>query len=398
MSQPRILILGGGLAGLSYAVALAHGNENVDITLLEAHELRSGTPNPLDTRASAVNLHSVQLLSKWGLWDMLKPQAGAITEIHVSHQGHFGSALMSGEDVGESSLGFVIENHLLGRALMERAVELGVTIHAPVVCESLRRGVNGPAGITAEGEVHEAELVLLAAGVDPNWCHTLGIEVRAREIGTRALSFNVVFAGTQSGRAFERFTPHGPLAVLPLPSTKRSEQRFNVVWSLPESASAEVLALEDEPFLEAFQEAFGWRLGRALATGTRSEWPLIRYRALEQYRAGYLLVGNAAHTLHPVAGQGLNLSLREAALLAGHAGQANEADGGIAGLAWIKPYLASSLTEQSLVTESTDFLATVFNRRGLALDMPRNASLALLDMVPPVRQFIAGWGVGRRRA
>jgi 2-octaprenyl-6-methoxyphenol hydroxylase len=398
VSQARILVLGGGLAGLSYAVALAQSIENAEITLLEAQKARSGAPNPLDTRASALNLHSAQLLTKWGLWDTLKPQAGAITEIHVSHQGHFGSALMSGEDVGESALGFVIENHLLGRALLERATELGVKIEAPVVCQSLRRDRHGPAGITAEGRVYEADLVLLAAGVDPNWCHALGIEVREREIGTRALSFNVMFAGAQAGRAFERFTPHGPLAVLPLPSTKRSEQRFNVVWSLPEGDTADQLALDDERFLEGFQEAFGWRLGRALAVGARSEWPLTRYRALEQYRAGYLLVGNAAHTLHPVAGQGLNLSLREAALLAAHAERAKGTEGGIEALAWVKPYLESSLREQSLVTESTDFLATVFNRRGPALDMPRNASLALLDMVPPVRQLIAGLGVGRRRA
>jgi 2-polyprenyl-6-methoxyphenol hydroxylase-like FAD-dependent oxidoreductase len=158
--------------------------------------------------------------------------------------------------------------------------------------------------------------VLLAAGVAEAWFEGLGIGVEERPTGNHAVVFNASFPGVQQGRAFERFTSHGPLAVLPLPSLTRSEQRFNVVWSVPDKEIETLGNLGDEAFISAFQNAFGWRLGRVSDVGQRSQWPLVRLNASEQYRSGFLLVGNAAHTLHPVAGQGLNLSLREAGLLA----------------------------------------------------------------------------------
>ena len=153
-------------------------------------------------------------------------------------------------------------------------------------------------------------------GVTPDWFDDLGISIQERPAHTHALVFNAVFPGRQAGCAFERFTQHGPLAVLPLPSTHRHEQRFNVVWSVSETEVDALIDLSDEQFCGRLQEAFGWRLGAVSAVGRRSQWPLVRSLASEQWRAGFLLVGNAAHTLHPVAGQGLNLSLREADLLA----------------------------------------------------------------------------------
>lgn len=394
----QVLILGGGLAGLSFAIALAIEEPTLDITLLEAHPFQSGTPNPMDTRGSALNLHSVALLEKWGVWSSLGAHAGAIADIHVSHRGHFGSALMKAADLDVPALGYVIENHELGRELLKRAEQLGVTVRAPVRCIALQSDGDRPGVQTEEGEVLSADLVLLAAGVAKDWFHGLGIRVEERPTHNHALVFNATFPGQQAGCAFERFTPHGPLAVLPLRSLSRSEQRFNVVWSVPDKQVSVLSGLDDTAFIAAFQNAFGWRLGRVTAVGQRSQWPLVRLAASEQYRSGYLLVGNAAHTLHPVAGQGLNLSLREAGLLAPEVVTAQRNGQPIGDERSLTTYLQHAAEEQHFITRSTDLLATLFNRRGPALDVPRNLSLAMLDLLPAARARVAGMGTGRRGA
>ncbi len=394
----QVLILGGGLAGLSFAIALAIEEPTLDITLLEAHPFQSGTPNPMDTRGSALNLHSVALLEKWGVWSSLGAHAGAIADIHVSHRGHFGSALMKAADLDVPALGYVIENHELGRELLKRAEQLGVTVRAPVRCIALQSDGDRPGVQTEEGEVLSADLVLLAAGVAKDWFHGLGIRVEERPTHNHALVFNATFPGQQAGCAFERFTPHGPLAVLPLRSLSRSEQRFNVVWSVPDKQVSVLSGLDDTAFIAAFQNAFGWRLGRVTAVGQRSQWPLVRLAASEQYRSGYLLVGNAAHTLHPVAGQGLNLSLREAGLLAPEVVTAQRNGQPIGHERSLTTYLQHAAEEQHFITRSTDLLATLFNRRGPALDVPRNLSLAMLDLLPAARARVAGMGTGRRGA
>jgi 2-polyprenyl-6-methoxyphenol hydroxylase-like FAD-dependent oxidoreductase len=212
------------------------------------------------------------------------------------------------------------------------------------------------------------------------------------------LVFNASFLGQQSGRAFERFTENGPLAVLPLRTLSHTDQRYNVVWSVSNSTATALGDLGDEAFRNHFQAAFGWRLGRVQAVGRRSQWPLMRLSASEQFRAGFLLVGNAAHTLHPVAGQGLNLSLREAGLLAQAIADAQQRSATIGCLASLKTYLNQVSSEQRLVVDSTDALAILFNRRGPLLDVPRDASLALLDLLPAVRQQVASVGTGRRYA
>ena len=394
----RVLILGGGLAGLSFAVSLATEAPDLDITVIEAHPFRSGTPNPLDTRASALNLHSVEHLDHWGIWASLRAHSGPIQDIHVSHRGHFGSTLMSASDLDVEALGYVVENHELGQALLSRAQHLGVSVRAPLRCARLRRDCDLPAVETEEGELLSADLVLLAAGVASDWFDDLGITVDERATQNRAFAFNVTFPGRQPGRAFERFTAEGPLAVLPLPSLSRSEQRYNVVWSVSGRETPRLADLDDAEFMEAFQAAFGWRLGRVASIGKRSQWPLIRLAATEQYRAGYLLVGNAAHTLHPVAGQGLNLSIREAGRLAIAVSTALGKKQPIGHLNSLQTYLSETTTEQRFVTGSTDLLSTLFDRRGPLLDTPRNLSLAMLDLIPAARAKVAGVGTGRRDA
>ncbi len=392
----KILILGGGLAGMSFAVALANNTSNIHIKLIEKKAYRYGAPEPLDTRATALNLYSIKLLKEWGAWSKLANVVAPIKDIHVSHQANFGSSVITAQDVDEPALGYVVENHLLGEALHERANQMGVEIQAPCLCESLVTQTYHPAVRDSAGEIIEADLVLLAGGIDRKWFDFLGIGINTRPTDTTAFAFNALFRGRQRQRAFERFTDHGPLAVLPLPSTSSTDQRFNVIWSVSDVYRDDLAGVSDSVFLERFQKAFGWRLGRVLAIGKRSNWSLARHRALEQFRRGFLLVGNAAHTLHPVAGQGLNLSFREAALLAKQTKNNCLNSVPLGSLKAVSGYVQSIENEQELVITSTDILSTMFDRRGALLDVPRDLSLALLDLIPPFRRRIAAVGVGRR--
>lgn len=390
----RIVIIGGGMVGLAFAITCQYALPHADILVLEARPLPTGTPDPLDTRASALNLASQSILSALGVWRNLEVSAGVISQIHVSHQAHFGSAMIEGSDLGVPDLGYVVENHIIGRGLKERADAVGVTVKTPCEVECLSTSDAQPAIYLATGEVLHADLVIVADGSQSSLRHQLGIDVEWRRTGQHAVVANVSFAGSQQGIAFERFTPSGPMALLPLASSAPSEQRFNVVWSLTEGRARDLMALDDEAFLGDLQRHFGWRLGRALRVGRRNTWSLDRVRVREQSRSGFLVAGNAAHGIHPVAGQGLNLSLRDAASLGATLKVASAAGRKLGDLATARDYEHKVLPDQERIVDATDLLSTLFEPRGMALDLPRDVALTSLDLIRPLRRHIAERGTG----
>ncbi len=393
---PRVVIVGGGMVGLAFAVALAQTSHGAcDIRLLEARSAPAGEPDPMDSRASALSLASVELLTRWGVWSELAPHSAPINKIHVSNQRRFGSSEISAEDIAESALGYVAENHLIGRALLMRAAELNIAIDAPCSVHSLAKVQSPPGVILSDGSLCEADLVIIADGSDSRLRQQLGIDVEQRSTQQTAAVVNVAFEGRQTGTAFERFTQNGPLAVLPLTTRVPNQARFNVVWSM-DDVTAETMREQnnDIQFMADLQVAFGWRLGAMLAIGQRSFWPLTRIRAREQGRPGYLVVGNAAHGIHPVAGQGFNLSLRDAQAFGKSASAILRAGDSLAGGALVEDYRAAVSADQALIVDATDLLATLFNRRGPLLDLPRDAALVGLDLLPSLRRHIARLGTG----
>lgn len=385
------------MVGLAFAIALAHrAGPALDIALIEARALPTGEPDPLDSRASALNLHSRSLLEAYGVWDVLGRDAAPIRDIHISNQRRFGSTLLHAADLDDEALGYVAENHRIGRALLEQAQALGVTFRAPETIASMAPANSGPGLVMDAGGCELADLVILADGGDSGLRDALGISVETRATGQVAMVANVAFAGQQRGIAFERFTGAGPLALLPLTDSRSGQQRFNLVWSM-QAGEAEILSeASDAAFLEALQRAFGWRLGKALAVGRRTSWPLARLRAREQCRPGYLVAGNAAHALHPVAGQGFNLSLRDADTFAGAVVAGMEQQQPIGSRPVLGAYEQAVASDQALTLGATDTLATLFNRRGPLLDFPRDAALACLDLSDTLRREVAALGTGRR--
>ena len=385
------------MVGMAFAIALADaaGSGACDIHLLEAKRLPLGEPNPMDTRASALSLASTALLTRWGVWQSLAGDAAPIKRIHVSNQRRFGSSEMRAEEVPAPALGYVAENHLIGRALLARANQLGITLHAPIAVQSLANMQQSTGVILSDGERLEADLVIVADGSESRLRQQLGIDAVRRATGQTAAVANVTFSGPQAGIAFERFTPHGPLAMLPLPTRTHHQARFNVVWSMDDASAASMSEQQSDPqFIAALQAAFGWRLGAVQSVGPRGFWPLTRVRAREQGRPGYLVVGNAAHGIHPVAGQGFNLSLRDADAFARCATALLNAGRTLGDAALLTDYREAVAADQALIVDATDLLATLFNRRGALLDLPRDAALVGLDLVPPLRRHIARLGTG----
>lgn len=387
------------MVGLAFAIALRHISDDFKVTVLEARLPPTGTPSPLDSRASALNLVSKGIFEAWGLWSSLATKLGVIRQIHVSNQQRFGSGLLQPADVGseEDTLGFVIENHHLGRAFLERAQALDIELQAPVDVASLEREAP-PRLILSTGDSLPADLVIVADGSHSPLREKLGIDVDIRRTGQRAVVANVLFSAAQQGIAWERFTPYGPLALLPLPDQSGSTgSRFNVVWSMSEEQAEAFEFSEGDEFCRGLQQAVGWRLGKVLAVGKRTGWTLDRVLAKEQVRSGFLLAGNAAHGLHPVAGQGLNLSLRDAWHLGAAFREQLTATKALCVPAALQTFAARVRQDQQETIGATDLLSTLFSRRGPLLDLPRDIALASLDTLSPLRRYIARRGTGGRR-
>ena len=396
MSQNAdIAIIGGGLVGMAYAIALKQTLPDCCVALFESTPLGRTTPDPLDSRAAALNLKSQKLLDDLGVWPQLGPVAAPIHRIHVSHQGHFGSAVMDASDVGGGPLGFVAENHLIGAAFMARAREVGVSIVMGQQVDCVNSESMGARVAFVDGTSVSVALAIIASG-DPKLLDSLAIASHVRSSGQSAIVANVALAGTQTGMAFERFTANGPLALLPLPSSEPGEQRFNVVWSMASQDVQSHQDLSDADFLKALQRAFGWRLGRLRKLGQRSAFALNRRVATEQHRAGILVAGNAAHTLHPVAGQGLNLSLFDVEACRVILGDAQTTGAALGSLETLGQFASIVADHQANIVDATDLLSTLFAPRGLVLDTPRNTALAALDLLPGLRRRIARLGTGLR--
>ncbi|EED35344.1 ubiquinone biosynthesis hydroxylase, UbiH/UbiF/VisC/COQ6 family [Luminiphilus syltensis NOR5-1B] len=391
----QVIIVGGGMVGFAFAVALRVRCPTIVVTLLEARELPSGEPDPLDTRASALNLYSRRLLTESGVWPEIDPHVASIQTIHVSNQGRFGSSVIDCADVGEAQLGYVCENHHIGRGLLARSEQLGINLEAPVSVEGFSEDGDGSRVTLSDGRTLRADLVVLADGGQSSLRESLGIGVQTRNVGQVAVVANVAFAGEQEHRAFERFTASGPLAMLPLPSVQRHSARFNTVWSLPEPAAETIMDLDQHALMEQLQRAFGWRLGAITAVGRPSYWPLVRTVAREQTRPGFLVAGNAAHGLHPVAGQGFNLSLRDADTFAAVAAAAVSEGRSVGSREALDEYTERAADNQRRIIDATDLLATLFNRRGWLLDFPRDVALVALDTLAPLRRQIAAMGTGQ---
>jgi 2-octaprenyl-6-methoxyphenol hydroxylase len=393
-SHPHDLaIAGGGLVGASLALALAP--LGLRIALVEAAAPGGGEPHPsFDERTTALANGTVRVFRSLGVWRHMEREATPIRRIHVSEQGRFGTARIDAAEQGLEALGYVLPNRVIGAGLWEglRACP-GVELVAPArAVGSELAGDVRLLSFERDGTACSlaARLVVAADGAKSLLREQAGIESDHWAYGQTAIVATVTTQRFHDHVAYERFTPDGPIAVLPL-----AEGRCGIVWTHRPEAAARLLALPDGEFLAQFQRAFGFRLGRVLRVGTRYSYELGLARTASHTAERLAVVGNAAQAMHPIAGQGFNLGLRDAACLAEVIADAREAGQGDPGAQdTLAAYAQWREVDQRRIVAFTDGLVRLFGSPlGLARGL-RSAGLLAFDALPAAKGAMARLSVG----
>ncbi len=390
MNPAGFLIVGGGMAGAALALLLRHrGAERV--TLVEAVSL----PDPdeplspsFDARRTALAAGTLNALDDIGLLEELLAQAADITTVHVARAGRPGVTRIRAAEEGVPRLGAVMENRWLGRILLRAlAADDGIRVIAPDRVASLQRTTEGYNATLESGTELSTPLLVVADGAQSATRDKLGIAAHHEDTGEDALVANVVTEVSHEGVAFERFTDEGTVALLPM-----TEGRMAVVWSGPRERIRARENAEAENLLAELEGHFRSRLGRFHRIGAPARYPLVLTRAAAQAVPGAVVVGNAAHTLSPVAAQGFNLTLRDLVALADQVATA-EAPGD-----WklLRDWELARADDQWAVATFSRHLAELFRQRG-PLGHARQLGLAGLDLLPGPRHLFARRAMGLRR-
>lgn len=386
-----LIIVGGGMVGASLAIALAgHG---LRLAIIEAYPPGADTQPGYDDRGIALAYGSQCIFEALGVWPQIAAFAEPIREIHVSDRGHFGATRLHADDEGVPALGQVVTARDLGRVLVGRLRDAeDVEIIAPArLIDFVDEGEAVRVRIDRDGVVDTLACRLLVAADGGNSAirEQLDVPVVRWEYGQSAVVTNVTPARPHANRAYERFTDSGPLALLPM-----SEGRCAVVWTVRDEQLDEVLALDDAAFLTAFQQRFGYRLGRFDRVGRRSAYPLSLLRVRESVRGRVAIIGNAAHTLHPIAGQGFNLGIRDVAALSEVVCDAQAAGHDVGAADVLARYEDWRRGEQRNVALATDGLARLFSNPLGVLRVARNIGLLAMEFLPAAKRPLARGAMG----
>jgi 2-octaprenyl-6-methoxyphenol hydroxylase len=383
-----VIIVGGGMTGATLALAISHLSAGkVPVHLIEAVAPDSQQHPGFDARAIALAAGTCQQLARVGIWQAIRDCATAIRTVHVSDRGHAGFVTLEADDYHLPALGQVVELHDVGQRLFDMLRKApGVTLHCPARVDSFTRSQQSVEVTLDNGTVLTGKLLVAADGSRSALGEQCGIAWQQQPYEQLAVIANVTTAVPHDGRAFERFTEHGPLAMLPM-----SDGRCSLVWCHPLENRDEVLSWSDERFCNELQQAFGWRLGRITQSGSRNVYPLTLTTANRAISHRMALVGNAAQTLHPIAGQGFNLGLRDVISLAEMLAQANDPGD----YALLSQYQQRRTDDKSATIGVTDGLVHLFANRWAPLIAGRNVGLMAMELFTPARDALAQRTLGQ---
>jgi 2-octaprenyl-6-methoxyphenol hydroxylase len=386
--EVEILVVGGGLIGLSQSVALAQSG--LEVACVDLESPRITLDEAFDGRASAIALASRRMLEGIGVWSLLADEAGPIDDIRVSEKGsllylHYDSARLGGEPFGH-----MIENRILRRALLERIGALPSLHHvAPDRVVRLERGATGVRAELASGRVVTA---LLAVGADGR---TSGLRTQAG-IRTTGWSYDQVgivctveHEHDHDNVAHEHFLPAGPFAILPLPG-----RRSSIVWTERPELAPLLVKLDDARFTAELAKRFGDFLGALKVVGPRWVYPLSLQFAETPVAERLALVGDAAQSLHPIAGQGLNLGLRDVAALSEIVVDAHRLGLDLGAADLLQTYADWRRADSALMMAMTDGLNRLFSNDLTPLKVARDLGLAAVDKVEPLKRFFSRHAMG----
>lgn len=384
-TQFDLLIVGGGMVGASLAIALQ--NSALNIGLVEAQSLQSNSQPSYDDRGIALSFGSQRIFQSMGLWPEIAPYATAIKHIHVSDRGRFGVTRLSADKEKVPALGQVLTARELGQTLNRRLQQLGrLSLFCPAHVTALNQQ---PAHVEVSldnGQTLTGKLLVAADGRDSTVRQLLGLDAWQQQYQQTAVTANISTDRPHNGRAFERFTDSGPMALLPMP-----DNRSSLIWTVKNGEEKALLAAGDEAFLARLQQRFGYRAGRFVRVGQRSSHPLTLMQADMPVQQRIVFIGNAAHSLHPIAGQGFNLGLRDVAVLADLLSDAED-DCGKTQL--LHSYQNWRQKDQDQLVRATDKLVKLFSNDISLLGHLRGAGLAMLDNLPFAKSWLAQRSMG----
>lgn len=383
-----ITIIGAGLVGQTLACMLSTHHH---VTVLESTPRSLRSSQTFDVRASAISQGSARILDQYDLWGALSQQATPIHRVHVSDQGHWFGSVIDRQQHHSDALGYICENQQLYQALATTLRQRGITIKQPVDVTSIAFSKRGATLSVANDADILTDLVIIADGARSTWRERLGIVSRYHHFQQVALVTTVGLDRPHDHVAYERFTRHGPLALLPL-SSYQGRNRASVVWTQPMSKRSRLLAMSDEQCIHALQKELGYKAGRITHMGQRDAYPLSSVMSLEQVRPNLAVMGNAAHFLHPVAGQGFNLALRDAHALATALADA-DSPGDIQPL---QRYERTRLPDQQRLAFLTEQMVSVFSTKDWPISIARQLGLLGLNTIPGAKTQWAKTLMGQR--
>ena len=379
-----LIIVGGGLVGASLAVALR--KSTLRIAMIEPHALGSPAQPSYDERTVALTWSTRQIYQGMGVWqDIVEGGAEPILDIHVSNRGHFGMTHLSCRDAETEALGYVVPTRVIGNVLDTWVSRCNnITLFRPASADSISSKADlCEVNLTnpASPQTLNGKLVVLADGGRSSV--SAQFISKQTDYKQQALLCIVSTDRPHHGRAFERFTDEGPIALLP-----HSDQRYAVVWtSLPTQLESR-LNLSDREFINSLQARFGDRAGTLSNPSPRKSYPLSRSVAREPAQDRMVIIGNAAHTVHPVAGQGFNLGMRDVAWLSDHLFSNNRRGVDIGNPDTLQQYARSRRRDTFMVSQFTHGLLQAFSSDLKIVGLLRNLALVGVELAPPVKRFL----------
>jgi 2-octaprenyl-6-methoxyphenol hydroxylase len=396
MKEWDVAIVGGGMVGASFALALRA--TSLRVLLIESVPPDSAAQPSFDERTTALGNGSRQIFETLGVWNAMSGEASPIRSIHVSDAGRFGVARLDAREQGVHAFGYVVPNRVIGRVLWQALREApNVTIAMPAQLKNATLREDGVLLEVISGGATEkvrAAVAVAADGAGSVLRSSAGIDAAVEDYEQIAIVVNAATERPNTGEAFERFTSSGPLAVLPA-----TGGGYAVVWAVSPARAAELIALDEAGFAAELLSAFGWRAGRWTRIGRRNSYPLALTRAGETVAGRVVLIGNAAQALHPVAGQGFNLGLRDAATLAEMlASAASSSDFSLTAGELLYKFAAWRAEDRKGVTRFTDGLVKLFGSDTPGVGLVRNFGLLLFDLSPAAKRALSrvSWGFAGR--
>ncbi len=393
-----VIISGGGLSGSLMALSLADltnaDGRLLSIAIIEANKLAvtGDTPPLFDDRVLALSHGSAAYLDEVNVWQHLAHDACAIDKIDISDRGHYGKARLEAKEQGVSALGHVIEMALIGKGVLK---ELGNKPNVHWFCPDSINSIDWqPQSEThnvsvklSSGDCITTGLLLGCDGANSPCRQQAGINISQSNYKQVALIANVATEKSHKNKAFERFTEFGPIAMLPL-SPLNGQSRCSLVWTMPPEQSEQVMALSDDDFKSQLERAFGSWLGAITQVGKRDVYPLILLQAKQQIYHRMALIGNASHTIHPIAGQGFNLGLRDIQKMAQLIEQQWQDSNDIGCFSLLNDYANSRVKDHSQVITLTDSLVTLFANDLFPLVAGRNLGLKVMNYLAPFKNTL----------